>query len=136
FDWRTLVALRRIAPEIERVCLTDEQPDDDTIGRDRPGPSAWTAGLDVHDFDGSTPRLTAAAGCPTWSPNFLDLTPGSVAEAKALGLKLIPWTVNARVDMERLLGLRVDGIISDYPDRLRAVLAAKGIPVPSPVAVR
>src|SRR5262249_47040067 len=50
FDWRTLVVLQRIAPEIERVCLTDEQPDDDTIRRNRPGRSPWTAGLDVHDF--------------------------------------------------------------------------------------
>jgi hypothetical protein len=32
--------------------------------------------------------------------------------------------------------LRVDGIISDYPDRLRAAVAAKGIAVPPPVAVR
>src|SRR5215217_3020394 len=63
FDLRTLVVLRRIAPDIERVLLTDEQPDDDTIGRGKPGPSPWTAGLDVDDFDGSTPRLVAAAGC-------------------------------------------------------------------------
>src|SRR5215813_1921965 len=55
FDWRTLVVLRRIAPEIERVCLTDEQPGDDTIERGKPGPSPWTAGLDVDDFSGSTP---------------------------------------------------------------------------------
>jgi len=37
--------------------------------------------------------------------------------------------------MERVIDLGVDGIISDYPDRLRAVLTAKGIPVPPPVAV-
>ncbi|MFL6936961.1 MAG: glycerophosphodiester phosphodiesterase [Xanthobacteraceae bacterium] len=135
FDWRTLVVLQRIAPEIERVCLTDEQPGGDTIERGKPGPSPWTAGLDVDDFGGSTPRLVAAAGCPAWSPNFADLTPDKVAEARSLGIKVIPWTVNARADMERVIDLGVDGIISDYPDRLRAVLTAKGIPVPPPVAV-
>jgi glycerophosphoryl diester phosphodiesterase len=135
FDWRILVVLRRIAPEIERVCLTDEQPGDDTVERGKPGPSPWTAGLDVDDFGGSTPRLVAAADGAAWSPNFADLTPDKVREAKALGMKVIPWTVNERADMERIIDMGVDGIISDYPDRLRAVLTAKGIPVPPPVAV-
>jgi glycerophosphoryl diester phosphodiesterase len=135
FDWRTLLILQRIAPEIERVCLTDEQPGDDTVGRGKPGPSPWTAGLDVDDFGGSTPRLVAAAGCPAWSPNFADLTPRKVAEGRALGLKVIPWTVNRRADIERIVDMGVDGIISDYPDQLRAVLTRKGIPVPPPVAV-
>jgi glycerophosphoryl diester phosphodiesterase len=136
FDWRTLAVLRRIAPEIERVCLTSEQPEEDTIERGRPGPSPWTAGLDVDDYGGSTPRLVAAAGCSVWSPYFRDLTPQTLAEARTLGIKVIPWTVNDPPDMERLIALGVDGIISDYPDRLRAVMAAKGMPLPAPVAVR
>ena len=39
---------------------------------------------------------------------------------------MLPWTVNDPPDMERLIGWGVDGIISDYPDRLRDVMAAKG----------
>jgi glycerophosphoryl diester phosphodiesterase len=135
FDWRTLVVLRRVAPEIERVCLTSEQPDWDTIERGRPGPSPWTAGLDVDDYGGSTPRLVAAAACSVWSPALRDLTGESIAQAKALGLKVIPWTVNERPDMERLIALGVDGIITDYPDRLRAVMASKKMPLPVRVAV-
>ena len=53
-----------------------------------------------------------------WSPLFLDLTPGATAEAKAIGLKVLPWTVNERADMDRLIRDGVDGIITDYPDRL------------------
>jgi glycerophosphoryl diester phosphodiesterase len=135
FDWRTLAVLKRIAPEIERVCLTAERPGDDTIERGKPGPSPWTAGLDVDDFAGSTPRLVAAAGCSVWSPAFADLTPDTVAEAKMLGIKVIPWTVNQRSDIDRIIAMGVDGIISDYPDRLRAALTAKNIPVPPPVTV-
>jgi glycerophosphoryl diester phosphodiesterase len=134
FDWRALAALRRIAPEIVRVCLTAERPGFDTIERDRPGPSPWTAGLDVNDFGGSTPRLVAAASCAVWSPAFRDLTPERHTEAKALGLVVIPWTVNERADMDRLIGMGVDGLITDYPDRLRVVLAERGIPLPSRVA--
>jgi glycerophosphoryl diester phosphodiesterase len=136
FDWRTLMVLRRIAPEIARVCLTTEQPPHDTIQRGKPGASPWTAGLDVDDFAGSTPRLVAAAGCSGWSPYFGDLTPASIAEARTLSLKVIPWTVNERADIARVVDMGVDGIISDYPDRLREVLAAKGISVPPPMTIR
>jgi glycerophosphoryl diester phosphodiesterase len=136
FDWRTLAILARIAPEIERVCLTTEQPGDDTIGRGKPGPSPWTAGLDIDDHGGSVPRLVTAANCTVWSPYYREVTREALAEAKAFGLKVIPWTVNERPDMEQLIALGVDGIISDYPDRLRAVMADKGMPVPPPVGVR
>jgi glycerophosphoryl diester phosphodiesterase len=136
FDWRTLVAMRRIAPDIERVCLTIEGADEDNVQRGKPGPSPWTAGYDVDDVGGSTPRLVAGAGCAVWSPNFRNLTAEGLVESHALGLKVIPWTVNDRADMERLLGIGVDGIISDYPDRLRAVLARKNIPLPPPATLR
>jgi glycerophosphoryl diester phosphodiesterase len=130
FDWRTLVAFKRIAPEIERVCLTAEALNFDTIKRGEPGPSPWTAGLDIDDVAGSVPRLVAAADCQVWSPLYRNAKPDDVAAAKGLGLKVIPWTVNERAEMERLIGLGVDGLITDYPDRLRAVMAEKGMPLP------
>jgi glycerophosphoryl diester phosphodiesterase len=136
FDWRTLMVMRRIAPEIESVCLTIDGGINDTLQRGRPGASPWTAGLDIDEFGGSPSRLVSVAGCSVWSPFFRNLTPPSLAEAKALGIKVIPWTVNERSDMARLIGLGVDGIITDYPDRLRAVMAEKDIPLPPPVAVR
>ena len=135
FDWRTLAILARVAPEIERVCLTTEQPGDDTIQRGKPGPSPWTAGLDIDDHGGSVPRLVTAANCTVWSPYYREVTREALAEARAFGLRVIPWTINERADMEQLIALGVDGIISDYPDRLRAVMADKGMPVPPPVAV-
>ena len=135
FDWRTLTALRRIAPEIERVCLTAEALNFDTVKRGEPGPSPWTAGLDIDDF-GSVPRLVAAAGCAVWSPLYRNARPDDVAAARALGIKVIPWTVNERADMERLIALGVDGLITDYPDRLRALMAEKEIPLPPQVPAR
>jgi glycerophosphoryl diester phosphodiesterase len=133
FDWRTLAAMRSIAPEIERVCLTVEALNFDSVRRGEPGPSPWLAGLDIDDFAGSVPRLVAAAGCSTWSPLYRNAKPDDVAAAKAIGLKVIPWTVNERADMERLIALGVDGIITDYPDRLRAVMAEKTMPLPPQV---
>ena len=136
FDWRTLKAMQRIAPEIERVCLTTESANFDTIQRGKPGASPWTAGLDVDDYGGSTPRLVEIAGCQVWSPAFRDLKPESLAEARALKLKVMPWTVNERADMERLLAMDVDGIITDYPNRLRALMAERGMALPPAVSVR
>ena len=97
-----------------------------------PGASAWLGGLDVDDYAGSVPRTVQAIGAKVWSPAALDLTDQLIAEAHALGLKVIPWTVNDPKDMERAAALGVDGLITDYPDRLRAVLEAKRIAVPSP----
>ena len=54
-------------------------------------------------------------------------------EAQSLGLQVIPWTVDSPADMERLIGWGVDGLITDYPDRLRTILRAHGMPLPTPV---
>ena len=53
-----------------------------------------------------------------------------VDEAHALGLTVLPWTVNDPKDMQRLIDLNVDGIITDYPDRLRNVLGRAGYALP------
>jgi len=50
------------------------------------------------------------------------LTPLLVHDAQRLGIKLEIWTVNDPSDMRRLLAVPVDGIITDYPDRLLALL--------------
>jgi glycerophosphoryl diester phosphodiesterase len=102
----------------------------------KPGASAWLGGLDVDDHGGSVPRTVAALGAGTWSPPALDLTPESVAEAHALGLKIVPWTVNEPKDMERAIAAGVDGLITDYPDRLRALLESKRMPVAAPTRAR
>jgi glycerophosphoryl diester phosphodiesterase len=135
FDWRTLRHVRRIAPEIARVCLTVQRPGDDNVEAGRPGAPVTLAGLDVDDFGGSVPRLVQAAGCAVWSPNALDLTSPALAEAHGLGLTVVPWTVNDAKQMEALVALGVDGLISDRPDLLRRVLEARGVPLPAPTPV-
>jgi glycerophosphoryl diester phosphodiesterase len=49
-----------------------------------------------------------------------------------LGLSVIPWTVDDANDMRALIADGVDGIITNYPARLRAVLAELGMPLPPP----
>jgi glycerophosphoryl diester phosphodiesterase len=49
---------------------------------------------------------------------------------------VIPWTVNQPEVMQRLIDWGVDGIITDYPDRLREVMARRGMALPAPVEPR
>ncbi len=127
FDWRTLIEAHRIAPEIDTACLTIESNNMDTIRRAGIQPSPWLGGLSLADHGGSVPKLTKASGCAVWSPFWRNVTPAAVEEAHALGLKVIPWTVNDPAEMARLIDLKVDGLITDYPDRALPVLAAKGL---------
>ena len=125
FDWRTLVEVKKLAPEIRTVCITQSTPNFDNATN-----STWTAGLELSRHDGSVPKLVRAAGCNTWSSFFRNLTPATIAEGQSLGLTVLPWTVNDPVDMARLIDWKVDGLITDYPDRARKVMVDKGLPLP------
>jgi glycerophosphoryl diester phosphodiesterase len=130
FDWRTLVAAKKRAPEIATVCLTIETERDDTVKRRADLPSPWLAGLDLRTVDGSVPRLAKAAGCTTWSPFWRNVNKANIDESHTLGLTVLPWTVNDPRDMGRLIDDGVDGLITDYPNRARRVMADKGLPLP------
>jgi glycerophosphoryl diester phosphodiesterase len=129
FDWRTLLEVKKLAPEIATACLTIETQNMDTVHRTA-ARSPWHAGLDLAAHGGSVPRLVKAAGCGTWSMFWRNLTPELVKEAKALGLAVLPWTVNEPAEMGRLIDMGVDGIITDYPDRLRQVMGQRGLTLP------
>lgn len=127
FDWRTLQLVQRLAPAIPTAYLTIQSANNDNV-RD----GAWTAGWKLAEH-GSVPRLVKAAGGTLWSPNAGALTEPLVREAQALGLVVLPWTVNDPAAMERILDWGVDGLITDYPDRLRVVLRQRGIALPAPL---
>ena len=55
------------------------------------------------------------------------VNPKFIAAAHQRGIDVHPWTINEKSDMCRLIEWGVDGIFTDYPDRLRKVIAeAKG----------
>jgi glycerophosphoryl diester phosphodiesterase len=89
-------------------------------GSVRPRPPAttspWLSGFDPDRHGNSNPRAVKAAGGKIWAPNHATLTPELLAEARTLGLIVIPWTINDVPTINRILDMGVDGIISDRPD--------------------
>jgi glycerophosphoryl diester phosphodiesterase len=51
-----------------------------------------------------------------YSPSFELVTEKLIKACHKKGLRIIPWTVNTKEEIERLKNMGVDGIISDYPD--------------------
>ena len=130
FDWRTLQLVQKLEPAIETMYLTSRSKNFDTLDG-----GTWTAGMQLRDYP-SVGHMVKAAGGAIWAPAFGGLTEDALKSARRLGLKVIPWTVNDPADIDRLIGWGVDGVISDYPDRVREVMQKRGLPLPAPVARR
>ena len=81
-----------------------------------------------------------AHGAPTPTLSPVDATvlgpnaPVNVAELHKAGFRVIPWTTNDPEKIRALINLRVDGLISDYPDRLQQVLAEEKAAHPAEAA--
>lgn len=100
FDWRVLRYLHQKYPAVQTVALIEESYE----------PQAALKALGFH---------------PTvFSPYFKNLTAQHVKHFQGLGIKVIPWTVNEVAEMRQVRALGVDGIITDYPDRIAQASSA------------
>lgn len=97
FDFRTLDAMRALAPEIELAALYQGPP---------------------RDFV----EIAQEAGAGIVSPMYQLVTPGQVAAAHAAGLQVVPWTPDAPEAWDALVAAGVDAIITDDPAGLIAHL--------------
>lgn len=91
FDPRALRAVRAIDPRLPIALLVSN---DD-------------------GFDANLDRLGFVPAI--YSPDKALVDEALMQSARASGVRVIPWTVNTREEMERLLMHDVDGIITDYP---------------------
>ncbi len=94
FDWQELKEMRRINKDIKIGVLTEDNPLD-AIGMAR--------------------ELNAIA----INPNYLSLTNENVSEIKKQGFKIFAWTVNDPDQILNIKELGVDGIFTNYPERVK-----------------
>ncbi|HBY62907.1 MAG TPA: glycerophosphodiester phosphodiesterase [Solibacterales bacterium] len=102
FDFRTLAACQKIAPEIRRSALY---------------------ALGMKDFV----EIARESGAPIVSPHHMLVTRGRVDEAHKAGLQVVPWTANQPKEWDKLIDAGVDAIITDDPAALIAHLKARGL---------
>ncbi len=93
FNWEELRSMRNKNPDVAIAVLTESDP---------------VAAIPV----------ARELGAVVINPNFRTLTAEKVSEIHAAGFKIYTWTVNEPSDIKRLLDIGVDGIFSDYPDRV------------------
>jgi glycerophosphoryl diester phosphodiesterase len=143
FDWGALKAMHRLAPDWPLVALTNH----DFLQVGKPGASPWLGGIDADDYGGDFVRAAATIpGVRALSPNYGFPQNGKIgdpgfrfypdrtmiADAHARGLKVIPWTCDDPATVAALMDLGVDGVITNYPDRVRALMAERGMRLPKP----
>jgi glycerophosphoryl diester phosphodiesterase len=141
FDWGALKAMHELAPRWPLVALTNY----DFLQVGKPGASPWLGGIDADDFDGDFVKAAATIpGVKALSPNYGFPQSGKIgdpgfrfypdqamiSEAHARGLKVIPWTCDDPATVEALVDMGVDGIITNYPNRVRQIMADRGMRLP------
>ncbi len=97
FDVRTLQVFKKLDEEIPLVLLIENK-------------ESLRENLEKLGF---TPSV--------YSPYYQLVTPELIKEAHEFGMKIIPWTVNEPEDMNKLRKMGIDGLITDYPNRFKAL---------------
>ncbi|KDQ13712.1 hypothetical protein BOTBODRAFT_175417 [Botryobasidium botryosum FD-172 SS1] len=151
FDWRTLVAMKKLDKKIKLSALVDSTT---LYGDDGKSTSLWLAGLRPDSFPAPTvgEQLVLAAnsiGASIISPAALYegsaalptlpgykpfTTKAMVDQAHKIGISVKPWTINALSVVDQLVGWGVDGIITDYPTEVARWGQQKNLAVPPPYA--
>lgn len=138
FDWRTLQIVQELqaghTKQVLTSCLTAQQPWTNNITPKSDKGPFWTGSVRASDH-ADVPSMVKAAGCDVWSPYFADITPALVNKAHQLKLKVIPWTTNSEAEMRAVIDSGADGLITDFPDRARAVLKERGMALPESVKI-
>lgn len=136
FDWQTLIEMKKLNPNISTSALWQEQPswgrDSESLRRYEKKKSPWLGGLDIKDYQGNPVKAAHAIDADIISPYYTEISKQDVDEAHSLGMKVVPWTVNNEKDMNMLLDMGVDGIISDKPWLLKQVLEKRNIKLHTP----
>ena len=120
FDWRVLREIKERGSKIPRAYLTSG-----ARGKiyDK---SPWLDFTPLHNGV-ELPELIKALGGSAWHPNYKDVNKEIVQISHDKGLPVNVWTVNRESDMLRMIDYGVDGIMTDYPLKLKELCERKNI---------
>ena len=122
FDWRVLREIKNINHQISRAYLTSE------LKGKVYDKSPWLDFMPLYDSDSrELPRLIRTLGGEAWHPKHKDINKDMVRISHEEGLPVNVWTVNEKYEMLRMIEYGVDGIITDYPLRLKKLCEKEGI---------
>ena len=91
-------------------------------------PRLTTAVLIAETAPVAPAQLARQANAQIYCPDYRFLDQTQVRQLHAEGIRVLPWTANKPSHWQPLLDLGVDGITTDYPDRLAAFLRERSIP--------
>ena len=114
FYWKTIMDVKEKAPNIKTVAL---------LSNARLNDLEWFSGLNSDDFN-TFGVFIQASGADCLSMNYRDITKNQIHEVQALGIQVIPYTINDAPTMRYYIELGIDGVITDYPDVLKSVAEA------------
>ena len=121
----TLEVIDRCGMARRVILASQHQAPLDEVRRLRPGMPTSFSGLEIASFfaalNSGTNDYHPAAPALQIPPRYQGMelaTPASVAAAHRLGIELHVWTINEEHEMRALLAMGVDGILSDFPERL------------------
>ena len=120
FDWRVLREIKERDPKIPRAHLTSGAK-----GKiyDK---SPWLDFTPLHS-EVELPKLIKALGGSAWHPNYKDVNKEVIEISRNEGLPINVWTVNREQDMLRMIDYGVDGIMTDYPLKLKELCDKENI---------
>ena len=122
FDWRVLREIKNINHQSSRAYLTSE------LKGKVYDKSPWLDFMPLYDSDSrELPRLIKTLGGEAWHPKHKDINKDMVRISHEEGLPVNVWTVNEKYEMLRMIEYGVDGIITDYPLRLKKLCEKEGI---------
>ena len=122
FDWRILREIKNINHQSSRAYLTSE------LKGKVYDKSPWLDFMPLYDSDSrELPRLIKTLGGEAWHPKHKDINKDMVRISHEEGLPVNVWTVNEKYEMLRMIEYGVDGIITDYPLRLKKLCEKEGI---------
>jgi glycerophosphoryl diester phosphodiesterase len=126
FDWRILREVKKQSPEIPRAYLTFQQEKGMKIKKTIYSKSPWIDHIPltiVYDL----PKIIKELGGSAWHPYYKDINKKAVKDAHDNNLPVNVWTVNDEDDMLKMIEYGVDGIMTDYPLRLKNLCEKRSI---------